>query len=430
MRSFLTLLSFALFVNFRLIKSLPRHQRLRHHTLRHVGDHINSVVEQDNDVSVTNGTDQPIRTKHRHHIKRHPLLFDWTTSCGVCDPEQCSATPTSCPGGLIRDACDCCYVCGNLEDTPCDLPGAMFRFGNCGEGLVCTPVEPDDVGLDASDSYCACAARDVICGSDGRTYSNPCRFRRASGRVAGLEIARQGPCRAAPQVEIPPMNQTAESGSSAVFSCSVSGFPLAWFEWTLNGESVFQPNLDDGVTVQVRSGPLPYQVTTWLEIDRVMTSHAGLFTCIAKNEFGISNATARLNVVAGDFPIPNYYVYRRKHYAFNSREVATESTNSNYLRSHILPPDDVTLTLGQVGRRHDDVTSDDVTNYHDDSNTPSSEFPGTEIQPLLNNDVITDVTKETIDDVLSHALRAMVKPKMFKDVFFDDDDLSEGSGIL
>uniref|UniRef100_H2ZLY2 Ig-like domain-containing protein n=1 Tax=Ciona savignyi TaxID=51511 RepID=H2ZLY2_CIOSA len=149
-----------------------------------------------------------------------------TTSCGVCDPERCEETATSCPSGLIRDACDCCYVCGNLEDTPCDLPSDVFRFGECGEGLICSP-----------------------------------------------------------------------SGSSAVFSCSVSGFPLAWFEWLMNGESVFRPNLGGGVLTQVRSGPLPYQVTTWLEIDRVMPSHSGLFTCVARNEHGETNATARLEVV-------------------------------------------------------------------------------------------------------------------------------------
>lgn len=48
------------------------------------------------------------------------------------------------------------------------------------------------------------------------------------------------------------MNQTVESdGGSAVFSCSVSGYPLAWFEWLFDGENVFKPGLSGGISVQV-----------------------------------------------------------------------------------------------------------------------------------------------------------------------------------
>ena len=47
------------------------------------------------------------------------------------------------------------------------------------------------------------------------------------------------------------MNQSAERGSSAVFSCTASGFPFAWFEWLKDGESVFQSDLSDNITVQV-----------------------------------------------------------------------------------------------------------------------------------------------------------------------------------
>jgi len=47
------------------------------------------------------------------------------------------------------------------------------------------------------------------------------------------------------------MNQTAETGSTAVFSCSVSGFPLAWFEWLKDGENVFKPGDSHGIAVQV-----------------------------------------------------------------------------------------------------------------------------------------------------------------------------------
>ena len=49
------------------------------------------------------------------------------------------------------------------------------------------------------------------------------------------------------------MNESAEIGSSAVFSCTVSGFPFAWFEWYKDGESVFLPDLSDEVTVQVNN---------------------------------------------------------------------------------------------------------------------------------------------------------------------------------
>ena len=55
----------------------------------------------------------------------------------------------------------------------------------------------------------------------------------------------------APRVDIPAMNQSAERGSSAVFSCTASGFPFAWFEWLKDGESVFQSDLSNDITVQV-----------------------------------------------------------------------------------------------------------------------------------------------------------------------------------
>jgi len=54
-------------------------------------------------------------------------------------------------------------------------------------------------------------------------------------------------------VDIPPMNQTAESSSSAVFSCTVSGYPFAWFEWLKDEENIFQSDQSNDITVQVRN---------------------------------------------------------------------------------------------------------------------------------------------------------------------------------
>jgi len=52
---------------------------------------------------------------------------------------------------------------------------------------------------------------------------------------------------------------------------------------------------------QIRSGPLKYQVTSWLEIKRCDARHTGFYTCIAKNRLGEANATALLEVIEGKF---------------------------------------------------------------------------------------------------------------------------------
>nr|CAB3257972.1 insulin-like growth factor-binding protein-related protein 1 [Phallusia mammillata] len=372
------------------------------HAVRALEDHVISLNR-----NVTSGL-------RKHSGKRHPLLFDWTTSCGECDPELCEDVPLNCPSGLIRDACDCCYVCGNLEDTACDTPGQVFRFGECGKGLVCKPVSPEQRGLGESDAYCACADNTAICGSDGRTYSNPCRFRRASGRKRELRNLHKGPCLAAPLVEIPPMNQTAEAGTTAVFSCSVSGFPLAWFEWRLNGETVFQPGLSDDVVVQIRTGPLKYQVTTWLEIGKVRSTQSGVYQCIAENEFGVANASARLEVIPGDHDIANYYIYRGNQYDFSesyhkNRKPNRKAYDSSYLRSHTVYGGSSAFLQVKASPTHQMSSQPD--------------FDVTD-----HNDVSGDVSPE-VNDLFVRTLHTMARPKTFKDVFFDDDDLSEGSGI-
>ncbi|CAK8675783.1 unnamed protein product [Clavelina lepadiformis] len=388
-----------------------------------IEDPLLSILPVSADTGTTN--EDFVHVKHRHHIKRHPLLFDWTTtSCGVCDPDRCEAPPENCPSGLIRDSCDCCYVCGNLEDSSCDLPGEPFRFGECGKGLVCSPISSSEIRLREAAAYCTCADTTVICGNDGRTYSNPCRFKRASGRNSSLERIHKGPCLAAPRVEIPPMNQTAETGSAAVFSCSVSGYPFAWFEWFRNGENIFQPGLTDGVAMQIRGGPLKYQVTTWLELEKIDKSHSGSYTCIAENQYGAANATATLEVIPGEFDETNHYVYRGKHYAFveDAEEKGTAKPSAqmrytaSYLQSHRLPEVAGPQTMHQSGH----YTHEERTDLLSTRLNAKADFDRVRQK---DNDL-----SNSIEKLYVKALKKLVEPKDFKDIFFDDDDFSEGSG--
>ena len=82
------------------------------------------------------------------------LLPDaWGLQCDICDRSLCPARQSDCPaGGVVLDACQCCYVCARAVDETC---GGRFDIqGRCADGLVCriapavgTPVSEDHVGI-------------------------------------------------------------------------------------------------------------------------------------------------------------------------------------------------------------------------------------------------------------------------------------------
>ncbi|XP_017565617.1 serine protease HTRA3a isoform X2 [Pygocentrus nattereri] len=103
----------------------------------------------------------------------------------VCDVSACPSP--SCPAGYVPDRCGCCLVCAQGEGAPCG--GAQQR--RCGDGLECSGS--------AGKRVCQCKQSYRVCGSDGRTYSSPCRLRAASRKAQdrgqrALTQAHKGPC--------------------------------------------------------------------------------------------------------------------------------------------------------------------------------------------------------------------------------------------
>ncbi|KAL6486851.1 hypothetical protein MHYP_G00034770 [Metynnis hypsauchen] len=103
----------------------------------------------------------------------------------VCDVSACPSP--SCPAGYVPDRCGCCLVCALGEGAPCG--GAQQR--RCGDGLECSGS--------AGKRVCQCKQSYRVCGSDGRTYSSPCRLRAASRKAQdrgqrALTQAHKGPC--------------------------------------------------------------------------------------------------------------------------------------------------------------------------------------------------------------------------------------------
>ncbi|ESO01942.1 hypothetical protein HELRODRAFT_161149 [Helobdella robusta] len=56
-------------------------------------------------------------------------------SCPECDKSSCP-TLTSCPGGYVIDACDCCDECAKQVNESCGA-GLSSIYGKCDGHLVC-----------------------------------------------------------------------------------------------------------------------------------------------------------------------------------------------------------------------------------------------------------------------------------------------------
>ncbi|XP_014866824.1 PREDICTED: kazal-type serine protease inhibitor domain-containing protein 1 isoform X1 [Poecilia mexicana] len=223
--------------------------------------------------------------------------------CGPCDPELCPE-PRGCRAGLVPDRCGCCSECGNLEGQACDL-GARARFyGLCGTGLRCQAdraaggrggrrgqEEEEDVEV------CVCEQQGALCGSDGTTYLNLCRFREAAFSDPELRTAGRGPCRTAPVIKVAPQDQVNGSGSIMLFLCEVFAFPMALVEWRKDGRDVVLPGDDPHISVQARGGPLRFELSSWLQIEGAEPADSGTYRCIARNELGSVSASAVLGVL-------------------------------------------------------------------------------------------------------------------------------------
>ncbi|XP_030621347.1 kazal-type serine peptidase inhibitor domain 2 [Chanos chanos] len=243
---------------------------------------------------------------------KHLRYLDWqrSMSAGVrcperCHPEQCPDLRRllQCPAGRVRDACGCCWECGNGEGQLCDPDhqvGSSF-YGRCAEGLRCRVSHrhhPDD----DPKRVCVCARQEVLCGSDGKTYENVCQLRAAQfklGDAGRPTVAHHGSCKAKPVITHAPRDIIAAEGSDVIFSCEVSSYPLASIHWRKEGRDLL-PTDESNTAVQAHESPQRFELTGWLQIQAVRPDDEGVYTCAARNALGGVSASARLQVLLKD----------------------------------------------------------------------------------------------------------------------------------
>lgn len=114
-------------------------------------------------------------------------------ACEQCVPELCPPTP-GCRAGLVRDSCGCCSECGNLEGQSCDPGERNLYYGLCGEDLECMTDASQAADGETHEPQCVCASQEPVCGSDGQTYMNLCKFKEAAFSKPGLNSSN-GPCK-------------------------------------------------------------------------------------------------------------------------------------------------------------------------------------------------------------------------------------------
>ncbi|RVE68787.1 hypothetical protein OJAV_G00094880 [Oryzias javanicus] len=218
--------------------------------------------------------------------------------CGPCDPELCPET-RGCRAGLVPDRCGCCQECANLEGQACDPGDRNLFHGLCGSGLRCQ-ADPSPASGEEEEEVCVCEEQEPVCGSDGTTYTNMCQFRQAGFSEPDLQLSARGPCRTVPVIKVPPQNQLNGSGSSLLFLCEVFAFPMALVEWRKDGRDIVLPGDDPHISVQSRGGPLKFELSSWLQIEKAEQSDSGTYHCIARNDLGSVTASAVLRVLEAE----------------------------------------------------------------------------------------------------------------------------------
>lgn len=224
--------------------------------------------------------------------------------CGACDAASCAPT-VYCAAGVTVDPCGCCFVCGRLEGEKCDnytlpLP-QKDQYGFCGENMACL-LRTDTSSTEIPEALCACENDSPVCGTDGRTYNTICQLRQeaSSYRKGVLMMAQWGPCQAAPEIISAPADVDVELFNEMGLGCEARGYPiptLTWhFESAYTGQFVQLPGDDQLIALQVRGGPEPYMVTSWLQILKLRPTDIGTYTCTVTNVKGVVKASARVNV--------------------------------------------------------------------------------------------------------------------------------------
>ncbi|XP_067909506.1 kazal-type serine protease inhibitor domain-containing protein 1-like [Heterodontus francisci] len=228
-------------------------------------------------------------------------LLEEGPRCPPCELDQC-LTPQQCLAGMVRDSCDCCWECGNIEGQICDLDNGNYFYGRCGARLECRLDLGDLRHGEVPEPRCMCQSNQAVCGSNGKTYPQICKFQEASNgnMTFNITLVHEGPCEGVPQIISPPFNIWNMTGEDVIFSCEIFAYPMAAIEWHKEGVEMFLPGDDPHISVQVRGGPFKYEATGWLLIQRIRKSDSGLYHCSARNELGEVSAAASLTVVMPD----------------------------------------------------------------------------------------------------------------------------------
>ncbi|XP_038629883.1 kazal-type serine protease inhibitor domain-containing protein 1-like [Scyliorhinus canicula] len=221
--------------------------------------------------------------------------------CPECESDQC-VPPQGCLAGPVRDSCNCCWECGNIEGQICDLDNSNHFYGQCGENLECR-LDPGDLGQgEVPEPQCFCLSNQAVCGSDGQTYPQICKFQEAAhgNETSNITLAHAGPCEGVPQIISPPFNIWNITGEDVIFGCEIFAYPMAAIEWRKDGEEMFLPGDDPHISVQFRGGPFKYEVSGWLQIQEIRMTDSGVYHCSARNKLGEVSAAASLNVISAD----------------------------------------------------------------------------------------------------------------------------------
>ncbi|XP_076859369.1 kazal-type serine peptidase inhibitor domain 3 [Brachyhypopomus gauderio] len=226
--------------------------------------------------------------------------FDYKneTACEECAPELCPITQ-GCRAGLVRDNCGCCFECGNLEGQSCDMGDRSVYYGLCGEDMECKLESSSTVDGEIHEPQCVCLSQKTLCGSNGQTYLNLCKFKEAAFSSPGLNVS-DGPCKTVPVIKVPPRDLVNVTGSSAMFLCEVFAFPMALVEWRKDGVEPVLPGDDPHISVQSRGGPQKFELSSWLQIEETTRADSGTYRCVARNELGEVSATAVLGILPPD----------------------------------------------------------------------------------------------------------------------------------
>ncbi|XP_041956651.1 kazal-type serine peptidase inhibitor domain 3 [Alosa sapidissima] len=221
-----------------------------------------------------------------------------STDCADCVPELCPQT-AGCRAGVVLDSCKCCLECGNLEGQTCDLDDKNVYYGLCGSDLECKLDLAESVDGEAPEPQCVCVSQEPLCGSDGKTYMNNCKYKEAKFSDPTLNVTT-GPCKTVPIIKVPPHDHVNVTGSSMALLCEVFAYPMALVEWRKDGRDIVLPGDDPHISVQSRGGPQKYELSSWLQIEEATQMDSGTYRCVARNELGNASASAILGVLPPD----------------------------------------------------------------------------------------------------------------------------------